>query len=421
MGKAGRKMVVTPEYVEPLWNILERFCGEPLLGKIRSSLAKAQGLEARLLRKAAGRTREVRRLDEGFPLDAVITECQHALPRESFYDLLLEVGSLCLLRGEFAEAKALFGQVIKGAVGSRKCTAAAGRAMLRRAELYLRQAKWRPALDDLRRSRRIFTRLKDEFDLGRVENSFGVYYAEHGDLKRAAAHMRKARLMFEKTKHSDMAAAALMDLGILANIAGKWDEAFSFYSRALPRFEERGDLSRLAELHHNLAMVLVSKGEQRAALGQFDESLTYSNQLGYQPLIALSTLGKSAVHSRLGDYPLSLALANRALSIFRQLDDRLSLADAYKIKAIVQREMRNLDVSELYLHTSIRINEEYSNPVNLAESYVELGKLYAVRGDLPRASLAFRAAIRYFGKIGATRDRRRVTSQLQLLKRGTLS
>jgi len=45
-----------------------------------------------------------------------------------------------------------------------------------------------------------------------------------------------------------MVSTVLMNLGIVANIKGQFNEAMTYYQRALPQFEKTGDLSRLPEI-----------------------------------------------------------------------------------------------------------------------------------------------------------------------------
>jgi len=401
-----------------LWDLLGRFCDDALLKRIRSDIEKLQQSEEQLPGKAAGISGEKRGGDESFYLEAAITECEGALPKESFLDLANEAAALSVTTGDYPTAERLADLVVERAGSSLRFARAAGMALTRRAEIFLRQAKWEQAHADLHQAAKHFTRAKDQLGLARVENHLGISLAERGELKEATAHMRKARSMFERAKQAEMSAVVTMDLGILANIQGKHDEALIFYQQVLPRFEELGSLTRLAELHHNYAMMYLAKGEHTEALGQFDMSLGYSARAEYKPLIGLSYLGKSALHQRQGDYPLAGAFANRALSVFRELDDQLGMADVYKVKAGIQRAMGNLDVAELYLQTSIRINEEYRNPLNLAESYDELGQLALARGEEAPARAALERAKAHYRIIGARSEGKRIELQLTSLTKG---
>lgn len=406
--------------VERLWALLARYCDEQLLGKLRLNLDQIRQSEAALLKKAKVSDNEKAALENPFDsvhLETIISECDQNLPKKDFLSLSVELASLCLAVGDLPRAEDLCDLVLMETKNKESYAVHAGWALLKRSEIRMRQAKWDSVLADLKSGKQHFTRGKNQVGLGEIENHLGVYYVEHGDLTRAATHFRKALTIFENLKDAEKASTVVMDLGILSNITGKWEEALGYYQRALAEFEKTGSVSRLAELHHNLGMTFLSKGDLQSAVSQFDESLTYSNQLHYQPVLGLALLGKASTYARMGDHPLSMAFANRALRTFRQLKDHLGVADTYKVKAIVQRDMKNFNVAELYLNTSIKINEEYENALNLAEDYFELGVLHRVKGDESQALNAFRKSLTYFKELGVQHELKTVQNEIQNLKK----
>lgn len=348
---------------------------------------------------------------------AQLIRCEDLLPTKEYLELLLEVGNLCVDYGDHVRAEELYSTVAKVAAKKLSFAVQAGSAFLHSAELSIRQARWTEALRRLKESKRHFTRARYQRGLAQVENHLGVYYAQRGDTAQARQHLKRALAVFEKANDIERMSTILMDLGILSNIAGDWEEALSNYQRALPEFEKAGSIHRLAELHHNMAMTLLAKRDYRSAVSQFDESLTYANQLDYQPLQGLALLGKATAYARMGDHPLAMAFANRALNIFRQTRDHLSVADSYKVKAIVQRELNNLDVAELYLQTSIRLNQQYENALNLGESYFELGLLHSARNQPQKASEALRRSAALFKRVGARHELTAAQQMMMQLKK----
>lgn len=405
---------------ERLWALLARYCDEQLLGKLRRNLDQIRQSEAALLEKAKESSQEIAAEENPFDkvhLDTIISECDQSLSKKDFLGLTVEIASLCVACGDLSRAEDLCDLILMESKNKESYSLYAGWALLRRSEIHIRQAKWVAVLSDLKAGKQHFIRVKNQVGLGEVENHFGVYYAEHGDLKEAASHFRKALSIFERIKDTEKASTVVMDLGILSNIAGNWEEALAYYQRALAEFEKTGSVSRLAELHHNLGMTFLSKGDLQSAVSQFDESLTYSSQLQYQPVIGLALLGKASTYAKMGDHPLSMAFANRALRTFRQLKDHLGVADTYKVKGVVQREMMNFNVAELYLKTSIKLNQEYDNSLNLAEDYFELGVLHRVKGEKTEALNAFRKSMTYFREVGVQHEMKTVQEAIQHLKK----
>ena len=72
--------------------------------------------------------------------------------------------------------------------------------------------------------------------------------------------------------------------------------------------------------------------------------------------------------------------ADKALSLSHNLDDKLTIADIYKVRGIIAREMNDIKMAECYLMISLRINTSLRNSLNTAEVSIELASLYKDQG-----------------------------------------
>ncbi len=396
-------------FAESLGHLLKRFCPEALLKLLNEQVEHLRVLESELIDQARSKESELRAehsfVEAGY-LENIITECERELGKREYLELMVELGSLCTKYGEHSAAKTVFSNVIEAAGAEVRFASIAGTAFCKRAEIRLRQAHWTGAQLDLKKAAAMYKKAKDAEGLAIVENSYGVFASEQGDVRKATTHFRRAQSGFEKSGNVERANTSLMNLGILATIAGRWDEALAHYQRILPQFEKLGQMSRLVEVYHNIGMLFLAKGDLRAAINQFDESLSHANLLHYRAFAGLAYLGKAAAYARLEDYPLAMVFAQKALGIFRQLNDQLSIADAYKVKGIIHRELDHPQLAELYFRTSLRLNEEYNSPLNLGETYAELAKLYKRLHQESKATQAVKKAVTYFKKVGAQHDAR---------------
>lgn len=393
------------KFDEELSNVLNRYCSDSLVKRIKSDREEIALVEEKMYRSSEGQDEGSNGhadadLIFGFHLDSIIARCEAEVSYPEYLELLTDIGSLCKRFGKFEKAKDIYSRAFLSLNGEARYAKHMGTALLRRAEIYIRQADWESALDDLEQCRQIFHEANFDEGIGYVENSLGNMYAEQGDLKKAIDHWNNAHARFENV-NDEMTAAVLMSLGIASNIRGEWSEALRYYQRALPIFEQIGSMSRLAELHHNLGMTFLSKGDIETAINQFNDSLSYSNQQYYQSVIGLSYLGKASAYARKGDYSISMYFVQKALDIFRNINDHLSIADAYKIKGIIHREMGNVEIAKVYLETSVRLNELYLCSLGLAEALYEVGLLCKERSETEAAKEAFQKSLQNFQKIGA--------------------
>jgi len=408
-------MTAIKTFSENVGSVLQRFCGKPLMSELRSDLAGMSAFEKNEGAQARDVETGVLNIIDNSHLENIITKCGRALPPRDFADLEIEIGSLCVQFGEFPRALECYSDAAAATKESTKTYDIACRALVKRSEIHIRQTAWKAALQDLRAARGFCTKPRNTRGIADVEANSGVLWASQGNLKKAEDHFKKALALYEKVNDPDMISTTLMNLGIVSNIKGQYNDAVSFFKRALPQFEKAGDMARLPEVHHNLGMALYSKQDYEAAITQFDESLTYSTRLSFEPMIAISLLGKASVYAKYGDSVLSIAYTNNALNICRKLNDHLSIADAYKIKGIVQRDMKNLDMAELYFQTSIRLNKEHNNKLNLGESLFELGLLYKARRDTPKSADTFKRSIACFKSVGAEQVLRMAQAELNRL------
>jgi tetratricopeptide (TPR) repeat protein len=106
----------------------------------------------------------------------------------------------------------------------------------------------------------------------------------------------------------------------------------------------------------------------------------------------------------MNDFSLANAFADRSMEVAHKLNDKLTIAEVYKIKGIIQRSVQNYVLAENYLETSLRLNIETGNQLNRAETYQELGVLYKEMGKLPQSKENFKLALEFFKKINSEPD-----------------
>lgn len=400
-------------------DVVKTYCRPNVVTVLMNDLRRSDSLERTV--SAQRRARPARRglppvsLDDQEKLDRLITLCHSRLPAEDMCEVLLGIGDVFKVHGESGRAEEIYTQALTTGEESGKKSYVA-EAYLRRGEVYSRRARWKQSNADLGRSRTIFSELKYNDALARVENILGTNHAEQGNIIKAAGYFQRALALFERTRQPQMAGVALMNLGILCNIVGDHDTGLAHYKRAQSCFEEVGDLNRLAELHHNMGMTFLSKHRLNDAIREFDASHSLSSATQNFPLMGLAGLAKANVCFRLQDLPMALKLVNQAIDLFTKSHDRLSLADSYKVKGMIHREMKSYAAASSFLETSLRINVELGNQLNIAESYSEIGHLESMRKNTSGAIQAFTKAGAAFRKVGAKEEVKKTQDRIAALE-----
>lgn len=337
-------------------------------------------------------------------IDILITYSSNLLPKEKFLSLLLYLSQASITTGEFATAIEINEKIISNTSNDKNFVDLSANAYLLIGEIFSRQANWQNSFDYIRQARSLFESVNDVKGIAKCENLLGTIYGDLGDVKNAAENFETALGKSIDENNYTVKGKIEINLGIVNNIKGLFDEALVYFKRALFNYEKVGDKIRIAEIHQNIGMVYTKKGNYESALKEFDESFAYAVENNYLQAIGFVYLSKSFVYTQMADYSLAGAFADKAMEVAYKLNDKLTIAEVYKIKGIIQRNVKNFPLAENYLQTSLRLNIEAGNQLNQAETYHELGLLYKAMGKIDESEKNLNLALEYFKKINAEPD-----------------
>ncbi len=400
------------KFIDAIYDLSLRYCGKDAVGKLKEILERAEQLELELVLKAHKESKDevvsLENLRIQFYSDNLLSYCKSNLKLNMYLNYLLELGQLCLDFGEIGYAEFLFTNVISMAEAQAKYPQILGQAYFYRAEAHIRSTRWKNAEDDLKKSNRIFSEKRDIKSIARVNNLNGIIKSEKGNIKGALKNYSDALKIFSKIKDELWVGIVEMNIGNLLTIQSNWDEAYAHYKRSLAAFEKLMDLKRLSLVRHNIGMLFKNRGELEAALTEFDRSLEYAMDANYLLAKGLALLGKGDVYAKLEEFAIAMEYCNRAMEVFYKIMDRVGLADTYRVKGIIQRDISNLEIAETYLLTSLRLSEEIESILNYAEAAYELGILYRKwqKFDLAKKYLSLSKS--FFAKVGAKDNLERV-------------
>ena len=159
------------------------------------------------------------------------------------------------------------------------------------------------------------------------------------------------------------------NLGVLYQAVHRFDESLLYLNRALIYFEQiKGLRKSIGDKIQPGKSVLFQK---ETTLKLYPGWMRLYQQLilprTYRFLcLCLVTKADSLLH--LNDIKMASAIINIAMGISSKINDRLSIAEVYKIKGKIELELNNLEYAENLLLTSMRLNKESENSYNLAET-----------------------------------------------------
>jgi tetratricopeptide (TPR) repeat protein len=189
---------------------------------------------------------------------------------------------------------------------------------------------------------------------------------------------------------------AEINLGIISGIFADYQKSKDYFNKALKYFEKTGEKMRIAEIYNNLGLMNYNAGNLGISLDEYNRSIKICLEINYFQLLGISFLGKATTYLKLGNLQLAAALSDKAMTICNKSGDRLTVADIYKVKGIIERESSRYNESENLLKTSLMINRELGNKLNEAETSVKLGRWFILLNEKKKSKEMFRNALAYY-------------------------
>jgi len=339
-----------------------------------------------------------------YQLDQLITFAESRLPEDKFIEFLIYLGQHTIIAGENSIAIEIHDKIIRLCGDKTGMANITANALLALGEVYSRQAQWELSITYLDKSIKIFRDENDTKGNIHCQNILGTIHGDQGNLNKAKEHFENALIALQEMKDTALIGTIEINLGIINNMQGNYNEALSFLKRALLNFEKVGDLRRVAEIKQNLGMVYSKKKEYSTAINEFNESIELSIRSSYLQNLGIAYINKANVYLQLADIDLAGAFADKAMEIANKINDKLSIAEVYKIKGIISSHKNQIDAAENSLLTCYRLNKDLNNQLNLAEVACELGIFFKKKGDTKKGNKYLSEALGYFRKIDSKAD-----------------
>lgn len=250
------------------------------------------------------------------------------------------------------------------------------------------------------RSQTAALRLDDSQLAAEALNALASFAMESGDLDRAYETYTQALSLAGVRVRGRIE----HNLGVLANIRGRLDEALAHYQRCLEAHRETQDDRGCAFAYHNLGMVSADQKRWDEADEYFRRSRRLAEQVHDTHLGGLCLLNHTEVHLARQDYASAQASAEGALAVFNSLNAQLDKADAYKMLGMVYRETGRVVLAESRLRAALELAVSTGAILSEAEAARELALLYGRLSRNQDALSMLNRSYRLFRKLDARMD-----------------
>jgi tetratricopeptide (TPR) repeat protein len=272
---------------------------------------------------------------------------------------------------------------------------------LQLADITIRECRWDKCLRLLSEAKIIFEKKSDNFGRAKVENLWGIFQGERGEIDLAKDHFKIGLGLIKLNKSPELYAELESNLAITEIICHNFVSAEKYLKNGLNAFPDSEDNRWLAEMIHNYGTLHLHKKNYRQAIEDFDGAIDIAQENNHLEVLTLSKGAKALalIHSNKVDE--GLILAEESLKMAQKINDKLATADDYKIIGVGERIKENYKKSEEYLQKSYELNIKLNNNLNAAESAFELAILFKQMLNKEESKYWYKISANYFESIGA--------------------
>ena len=334
---------------------------------------------------------------ERIQIDRTITFAEKKLGQSKFLEFAFELGQICISSGKLNLAQEIFNKIIKK-TNDKNLKA---KSLIGLADVCSRRANWTRSISLITEAESIYKETNNKAGIANCFNLLGSISGEMGDIDRAKSYFNQSLVFADESSEKDLHAKIETNLGVVNSILGNTDEAVEHLESALMIYQEKNDLRRVAETYLNIGLNFMQTENLTAADGALDKGIEISVDYQFMGILALLYLAKAQLLISKKEIIASKEFADKALSLSHILDDKLTIADIYRVRGVIARELNDSETAESYLMISLRINTKQRNALNIAETSAEIATLYKEQGKQELSSNYFLQALDFYKKSNA--------------------
>jgi len=235
----------------------------------------------------------------------------------------------------------------------------------------------------------------------RALNMAGVGAFELGDMDTATRSLDALIELAHAEDDAEMLAPAANNLGAIADLQGRVEEALSYYRLALPLYEQADRPHGVAQIHHNLGLSYRELDRVDEAVRSHVKAVEVAEGVGYRPLVALSLSARAECELARGDPAIAAELADRSIRIARGCEDPVSEGDALRVRGVVRCEGGDLEGALADFEAAAEIAERTDNSLLQAESLRDQGRCLQRAGRPEEGRTLLLRAVTSFVELGS--------------------
>ncbi|RLC36597.1 MAG: hypothetical protein DRH33_06730, partial [Candidatus Nealsonbacteria bacterium] len=282
--------------------------------------------------------------------------------------------------------------------------------------LYGDMGQWDKAIEYFQNSLLNSDKVNNLRRKARAIKSIGLAYLFKGDTERGYKYLKDSLKICKEIKAEILYAMVLNNIGIYYDMVGEWENAVKYYKKSLSIYKKLNDIIQISNTMGNIGFSYSYLNKSKIAIYHFKKSVKLSEKIGdiYNKGINLIHLGEE--YLKKDNLKKTKFYIIQAEEIFRKLEDKLGLADVYRLKAKLLKKLERWEDSEIFFKKAIKIYSKQRDRLNEGETYYEWGDMLFIRKNKDLAEKKLLKSKKILESIGAKKYLIEIKEKLEKLK-----
>ena len=222
-----------------------------------------------------------------------------------------------------------------------------------------------------------------------------------GNVDKAVDHFQRANKLAHDVGWSQAEGDALVNIGKIYSDQADWQQALSFYEKALVVYQSApGSRQAQAITFNNIGMAYSRSGEQQKALNYLQQALTLHRNGREKNSEAQILINIARAYRLLRDYPNARTYHSQAQAVLKETGHRGMEGDLLDEIGLMYFEDGQSDKAVAYLLQAAQIQQSIGSQRRVAVALTNLGQVYNRLQQPDKAAEQFTRALTIFREIG---------------------
>ncbi|MBW3660123.1 MAG: tetratricopeptide repeat protein [Gemmatimonadetes bacterium] len=235
-------------------------------------------------------------------------------------------------------------------------------------------------------------------------SELGIVEFERGNLRDAERRFLDALEVARALDSASAMGAALLNLGAVANVRGRFERALEYYWKGRRAHHRAGDLAGEAQALNNLGILLADQKRWSGASRSYRMARRLAIEAGDDALVGLIALNAAEVEIEAERLSEARDACDEAVERLTVVNDALGIAEAYRHYGEIFRKSGKIALARAHFERAARQGRKLDAPLTEAEALRELGHLHLSKGRHRSALESFARSLKLFRLLEAAHD-----------------